>query len=658
MIWLNKYKFFNSFLPMFLSVVLIVVAVFAYLIFRPQTPVAQAGWYSSGGTWNYRKALTINHAKVNTATGTTTPLSNFPVLYSKTDPDLEYTGFAGGKVASSTGADIVFTDSDGISLLNYEIESYASSTGAIVAWIKIPSLPSTANYTIYEYFGNASAPAETASNIQNTWSNGYQGVWHLPNGTTLTASDSTPNANNGTITGAAAASGQIDGAGSFDGSSSKIDLGSGASLDITGNTLTLQAWVKRNASSSTGYIIEQGAVGTSGYSLGIGTNSCTTNQIDIDKNGVTAPCVGSFPADTNFHYLVVSWGAGGAAVYIDGAASGTSADTSSFVSSGSDPFIGVSSGGSSFFAGVIDEARISSVTRTADWAATEDNDQSSPSTFFSSTGSAQTQAPSHVLVRGGGGGGASGNTYTTSFPNTENPISESAHWINGAATGLDWAANVRTTAGLAYGTMTTGLSTCSGLGQAGCADSTAVLTGAWGTNQTAQATVFATNAGSFTGSEEVELRLRTSISAHSITGYEFNCSVKVGDPYMQIVRWDGSLGNFTQLKAHSLGCVTGDVIKATAIGSVLSVYKNGTFMFSTADTTYSGGSPGVGFYLSDTSNFDADYGFTNFTATDILPTGFSQAQTAADQETSGSKVTCVFRRSFEWRYGDDGTDVV
>ncbi|MDR3642145.1 MAG: hypothetical protein P4L74_00780 [Candidatus Doudnabacteria bacterium] len=42
MVWINKQKLFNRYLPMFLSVLLIVAAVFAYLIFRPQTPVAEA----------------------------------------------------------------------------------------------------------------------------------------------------------------------------------------------------------------------------------------------------------------------------------------------------------------------------------------------------------------------------------------------------------------------------------------------------------------------------------------------------------------------------------------------------------------------------------------------------------------------------------------
>jgi hypothetical protein len=82
-------------------------------------------------------------------------------------------------------------------------------------------------------------------------------------------------------------------------------------------------------------------------------------------------------------------------------------------------------------------------------------------------------------------GDASGPmTYTTSFPLTENPISESAHWINGGTTGIDWG-NVQTTPGLAHGAVVSGGPPYN--------DSTAVLSGTWGSEQTAEATVHTVN---------------------------------------------------------------------------------------------------------------------------------------------------------------------
>jgi hypothetical protein len=200
-------------------------------------------------------------------------------------------------------------------------------------------------------------------------------------------------------------------------------------------------------------------------------------------------------------------------------------------------------------------------------------------------------------------------TYTTNFPLTENPLSESGKWINGGTTGLDWT-NVRTTPGLAFGTQT---------GSIKYNDSTAVLAGPWGPTQTAQATVAVTSASGASGVfEEVALRLRTTITAHSITGYEINCAVSTTQNYIQIVRWNGPFGSFTQLDGRSAGpCVNGDVLKATINGSTITVYRNGAAVFSVNDSTYTSGSPGVGLYLQGgDSSLNGNFGFSSFAATD------------------------------------------
>ena len=48
--------------------------------------------------------------------------------------------------------------------------------------------------------------------------------------------------------------------------------------------------------------------------------------------------------------------------------------------------------------------------------------------------------------------------------------------------------------------------------------------------------------------QEVEIRLNTTISAHSITGYECNYSTHTdGTQYSSIVRWNGPFENFTRI---------------------------------------------------------------------------------------------------------------
>lgn len=207
-------------------------------------------------------------------------------------------------------------------------------------------------------------------------------------------------------------------------------------------------------------------------------------------------------------------------------------------------------------------------------------------------------------------------TYTSNFPNTENPITEGDNWVNGATNGVDWS-NCRTNPGLVFGTE-------SGTGKNQYDDSTCILTGTWGPLQTVQATVFSQNQSS-KFYQEVELRLHSTMTAHSSTGYEVLFRAYHLGGYATIVRWNGALGDFTYLNQHAYGnyrgIQTGDVVKATIDGNGLIIgYVNGVEVIRATDTTYTGGNPGIGFWLwgrnGEGRGTNADYGFSAFTATD------------------------------------------
>src|SRR4030095_13438745 len=125
--------------------------------------VQAQSWYNS--SWLYRKAITIDYTKVSAGAHT-----NFPVLINITDADLQ-------TKAQADYDDILFTSADGTTKLDHEVESYTSGTGALVAWVEIPSLSSSANTVIYMYYGNAGATPQ--QNITGTWNTNYKGVWHL-----------------------------------------------------------------------------------------------------------------------------------------------------------------------------------------------------------------------------------------------------------------------------------------------------------------------------------------------------------------------------------------------------------------------------------------------------------------------------------------------
>jgi hypothetical protein len=198
--------------------------------------------------------------------------------------------------------------------------------------------------------------------------------------------------------------------------------------------------------------------------------------------------------------------------------------------------------------------------------------------------------------------------YSTSFPLAENPISEGGIWVNGRTTGLDWY-DVETTTGKAFGTVAPD----------GYADPTAVLNGAWGPDQDASAIVFVNDPNS-SYAQEVELRLRHTVTAHSITGYE----VLFEASYVGIARWNGRIGDWTSIGNVLCGWPncrirTGDTVRATIKGNTIKSYINGVQVMEATDNTFTTGNPGIGYnYGVGTTN--DQFGFTRFWVTDGLGT--------------------------------------
>lgn len=236
-------------------------------------------------------------------------------------------------------------------------------------------------------------------------------------------------------------------------------------------------------------------------------------------------------------------------------------------------------------------------------------------------------------------GGFAGHNYTTTFPappSPENPISEGGVWISGSPAAH--TSPVRTSTNFAFGTQSGTDPTPNQF-----FDSTAVLTGTWGPDQTAQASVVLNGQSNASGVfEEVEIRLRTTIGASSTTGYEMNLSANQtggngSQPYMQIGRWNGPIGSFFLVDSRAVPTFpTGSIFKAQVTGglsttatiTVSLLSSTGTVIFSysaqdgpstgSLQNAFTNGSPGIGFYFqsSSTLGINNTYGFSNFTATD------------------------------------------
>lgn len=148
----------------------------------------------------------------------------------------------------------------------------------------------------------------------------------------------------------------------FDGTNDVVSMGNNASLNFTNNIISFAGWIKRASSNEAGYIVSRGLAGSNGYGFGIGnvaSSGCSSTQITASKFGVVHACIGTLPADTNWHHIAVVWSTTGGVAYIDGVLSTpTSANTSNIATSTSNFRVGAQSSDEDFFAGQVDDIRI------------------------------------------------------------------------------------------------------------------------------------------------------------------------------------------------------------------------------------------------------------------------------------------------------------
>jgi len=319
--------------------------------------------------YGYERAIVIDHTKVPN-----TDQLNFPFLFNTTDPLLASTA-NNGHVTNANGYDIIFTsDAAGQNMLNFEFEEYNPANGQVVAWVNVPTVSHTQDTAIYMWYGNSSINAPQ-QNPAGVWNSSFNAVYHLQTtSSSVSVVDSTANNNNG-IAGnggnalPTATTGVFGtGAGSFNGSQA-IYL-----PPFSISTFTLSAWVYPTASAHTGAFFAGSNQALEARMLQ------DNNTLQLVKENVAGMGATSSPLNIDgWNHVVISYDGNTASFYIDGIPSGTSTSQESFASG--NYFIGEAGNGENFI-GSIDELRLSDSVRSGDWIATEYNNQSSPSTFY------------------------------------------------------------------------------------------------------------------------------------------------------------------------------------------------------------------------------------------------------------------------------------
>ena len=350
--------------------------------------------------YSYCKVVIIQHTMVSG----TNDLANYPLAVVLTDADLRTTG-NGGLVNNTNGYDIGFyPDCSGSgTALNWEMESYSATTGAIVAHVLRPALSHTTDDTIGMYYGgDFSTFQSTASAV---WNTGYQGVWHLASGALLT--DSTSSGSTLTnVNSAASATGQVDGGVALVYTSSQQLTHADATALRIPNTITISAWVKATTFRPLGVVVSKCASGGPqyrNYDLDITATGFVrfyATQGYTAYRGLTA---NTALTTGTWYYVSVVYDGTYQRIYRNGVPDGTNALSGNvdYLLDGSMRIGQLESDPSTLFNGSIDEVRISSVARSADWILTEYRNQNAPGTYISAGPRIAAGARVRHVVTGG-----------------------------------------------------------------------------------------------------------------------------------------------------------------------------------------------------------------------------------------------------------------
>ncbi len=333
--------------------------------------------------YSFLRSVTTHHAKCGAGNSV-----NYPVAIFGTYAWLKDVAH-GGQVESSSGFDVgFFANSDATGKLDWEVESYDPVTGAVAYWVKIPVLSHTTDIVFYIMYGDATIITDQ-SNPTAVWDANYVGVWHfatLPVGPTCDVTDSTIFARTDLVHNGSPIVGTVDGGIGLPG------LGGYPAWADTGipagaNPRTFEFWVE---SGGSGPILGYGT-DSPGELVFLGCHGAGTHfEIRTSNGGGVTDFVLPSSIDSTSHHIVVTCNGTTGAVYEDGVVvPGQSAFAwvPNTVLLGHvticNPNDGQAYGQIGAF---IDELRISTSVRDANWIISNYNNQFDPATFYTISG--------------------------------------------------------------------------------------------------------------------------------------------------------------------------------------------------------------------------------------------------------------------------------
>ena len=327
-------------------------------------------------TWGCRIRLEVDPSRV------AGDLHGFPMLVSVRGVEEL------GDRAGENGAGLAFVASDG-ERLPHEVDALDPGSGDLLAWVLVPLLLASEPTVLDLYF----CPPSEAEAVDPTavWDDGYGGVWHL--GDDLLATDqvldSSRRGNHGETSSPFAphpTAGRIGGGLDFDGLDDRVTVPSAEELSPP-DRLTVSVWASvRVFGEQAGTMVAKAEeVGSTRNDYRLRAYDAWVDFAVYDDGNVAIGAAGWSPADPEvWHYLVGVVDGSALHLYFDGEPMAEPAPHAGGIRASDRPLQLGSWGVPDplrTWSGRLDEVRVSTVPRSAEWILTEYRNQSSPDTF-------------------------------------------------------------------------------------------------------------------------------------------------------------------------------------------------------------------------------------------------------------------------------------